>query len=555
MKRIAVIMFSATLILCSVFLITVFSADGDSLTYGSFTYQVDDNDEVTITKLDSGTTGTVIIPSSIEGKSVIALGNGAFSDCGLVTELRIPSSVKSIGNGALNGLTNIERIDYLGTLTQWCGVKLGNAGSVPFSITDSVYINGRIITEIGADDWQGLTSISDYAFDGCNTLSSVVLPDTLTSIGQFSFFGCDNLTSLNVAPGNTKYHSSGNCIIETESKILIKGISNSVIPDDGSVTAIGSTAFRACAGLTRIEIPEGVTEIKAGTYLWTISAYLSNGAFSGCPDLEEVVLPGTIETIGTGAFSNCKNLKNISLTNGIKKIGDSAFGNCIALTEITIPETVENIGRFILYGCASLETLHYNAKNAVLKAKTISVSILSTTKRVDWLYNCPALKTLVFGKNVEALPDYAFYNINTIETISLWNGIQTIGEKSFELCDSFSKVYFSGTPEEWFANYNRYFNSNAYIHEIYYVGGICCKSDELSNISVEFEYGTFGTPNDSELSLDVDSISANDPRFSAFKVNVDGEQYALYSIHMTDADNNDKQPVNDSKVTVKIPLP
>lgn len=555
MKRIAVIMFSATLILCSVFLITVFSADGDSLTYGSFTYQVTDG-EVTITKLDPGVSGTVIIPSSIEGKSVVALSNAAFSGCSLVTSLRIPSSVKTIGNGALSGLTNIERIDYQGTIAQWCGVELGNTGSVPFSITDSVYINGRIITEIGADDWQGLTSISNNAFYGCSTLVSVVLPDTLTSIGQFSFFKCDNLTSLAVAPGNAKYHSSGNCLIETESKTLIKGIRNSVIPDDGSVTAIASAAFRGCSGLTRIVIPEGVTAIKPGSSLYlTGSLYIANGAFSNCLDLEEVVLPGTIETIGDGAFSDCENLKTITLPNGTKTIGGSAFRNCTSLTEINIPETVEKIERRTFYGCTSLETMRYDAVNADLEAKTLQVTTPSSPYRVDWLYNCPALKTLVIGKNVETIPDYAFYNINTIDTISLWNGVQTIGEFSFEFCDSFSKVYFSGTPEEWLANYNRYFKSNSYIHDIYYIGGICCKSDELSNISVEFEYGTFGTPNDSELSLDVDSISANDPRFSAFKVNVDGEQYALYSIHMTDADNNDKQPVNDSKVTVKIPLP
>ncbi|MBR4451871.1 MAG: leucine-rich repeat protein [Clostridia bacterium] len=569
MKKTLSLLLALTVLLCTVPFI-IASADD----YGSFTYTVTD-DGAAITKLDQGVTGSVIIPSVIDNYPVTEIGDSAFSNCSLVTGLTVPASVVKIGSGAFLGLTGLQRFEYSGSFAQWSSIYFKDEGSVPFSKTDSVYIGGKVPGQISAQDWQGITEISGYAFYNCDTLTSVEFPESLYKIGTNSFYGCDgitsivipknvgvvtlgaftaasNLESLSVEPGNQAYHAAGNCLIETNQKILIFGIKTSVIPDDGSVEQISYRAFSWCSGLKSIDIPEGVRAISSFALIG--STPITFGAFSDCADLERVHLPSTLTTIGSGAFYNCKKLSEINIPDSVKTIENSAFMKCSSLTQATIPEGVTTIGRFAFRDCSALETLDFNAVNVSSFKPGTVMSLKPSGTFADWLAGCTSLTDLVIGENVEIIPEKAFYNINSIRTITLHNSVQ-IGKDAFKKCDKFSRINFYGTPEEWALNYNTSFTSTAYIHDIYYLGGLCTKTDDASNVTVQYIYGTFGTPNDGDLSLNVEDIEENDARFSAFKAYIDGAQVALYEIHMKNADNENVQPLDENKVTVKIPLP
>ena len=86
------------------------------------------------------------------------------------------------------------------------------------------------------------------------------------NIGEGLFAGCNSLQNVTVSDDNPTYHSSGNCIIETESKTLVAGCMSSVIPNDGSVTSIGPKAFANCTELTSIIIPACITSIGEGAF-------------------------------------------------------------------------------------------------------------------------------------------------------------------------------------------------------------------------------------------------------------------------------------------------
>ena len=141
----------------------------------------------------------------------------------------------------------------------------------------------------------GVTSIGESAFKDYRGLKSVTIPAGVTSIGDDAFEGCTGLTNITVQPGNTVYHSAGNCLIRTQSKTLIMGCQTSVIPTDGSVRSIGEGAFSGCTGLTSITIPDSVTSI-------------GYGAFFECWNLTSVTIPNSMTMIARLAFKGCNSL-------------------------------------------------------------------------------------------------------------------------------------------------------------------------------------------------------------------------------------------------------
>lgn len=129
---------------------------------------------------------------------------------------------------------------------------------------------------------------------------NLVFPEDMTDIADefyMSLGETDDIETIEVEEGNPFYHSAGNCLIETDTKTLVLGCKNSVIPDDGSVTKIGKCAFNGCQALKRIEIPNCVTELGYMAFAYT--------------GLEEVVVPEHLEEIAPHSFSLNRYLEKI----------------------------------------------------------------------------------------------------------------------------------------------------------------------------------------------------------------------------------------------------
>ena len=375
--------------------------------------------------------GTMPSNTSIVIKDgTIVIADEAFYNCTGLTSITIPDSVTSIGNSAFYN-------------TAWYNNQpngLVYAGKVAYKYKGTMPSNTSIVLK------EGTLGITAYAFYNCSGLTSITIPDGVTSIGYQAFYNCSGLTSVSVGVGNTRYHSSGNCLIETASKTLILGCKTSVIPTDGSVTSIGAQAFYNCIGLTSITIPDSVTSIgdhafSGCTSLTSVTigngvTSIGNSAFSGCSGLTSVTIGNGVTSIGYRAFFGCSGLTSITIPDGVTSIGYQAFYNCSGLTSVTIPNSVTSIDYQAFYGCSGLKTVFYAGTEEQWKAISIDLDNSSLTSATR-IYNSDGIeRTYSFVTNCEQSVDSV--------TATYLTSLPTLTRDGYHFCGWYDNETFEG---------------------------------------------------------------------------------------------------------------
>jgi hypothetical protein len=241
--------------------------------------------------------------------------------------------------------------------------------TIPNSVTtigNYAFMNCQGLTSITIPN--SVTGIGNNVFWHCSSLTSITIPNSVTTIGYSAFSNCSGLTSIIVEDANSTYDSRENCnaIIETTTNTLIAGCQNTIIPN--SVTSIGNTAFYCCSSLTSVTIPDSITTI-------------GYSAFAYCSGLTSITIPNSVTSIGNTAFAYCSGLTSITIPNSVTSIEGYAFSGCSSVTSITIPNSVTSIGEDAFYDCSDLNSITYEGTQEQWNA---------VSKGSDWNYNVPA---------------------------------------------------------------------------------------------------------------------------------------------------------------------
>ncbi len=276
-----------------------------------------------------------------------------------------------------------------------------------------------------------VTSIGESAFCGCNSLTSITIPNSVTSIGESAFYGCNSLTSI-------------------------------TIPN--SVTSIGKSAFRGCNSLTSITIPNSVTSI-------------GESAFYGCKSLTSITIPNGVTSISMSTFCGCESLTSITIPNSVTSISKYAFSGVESKKVIWLPNTppsgyssVRSKQHYVAneqYDSLSSVTV-YPFLSSMFEADGVKYVPVSPSERtcdaIDCVYDTTATNVKIGNavsylgidmkvniiqpylcdnndniKSIEInsegdIPKYAFYSCDSVKSISV--NAKIIGESAFSNCNA-----------------------------------------------------------------------------------------------------------------------
>lgn len=264
----------------------------------------------------------------------------------------------------------------------------------------------------------GVQTLGVGVFRKCTSLSSITFPSSLIEIGR-AYFDLENLKHLKVEKGNSKYDSRDNCnaIIETSTNKLILGSANTIIPH--SVRIIGEDAFSHRNSLTSIVLPNGITEIQLF-------------AFSNT-NITTITIPSSIRRIGYGAFNDCEGLKKVIVTDIAAWCSiefDDPYSNPLyyarhlyygeaAITNLIIPDGVEKIGANAFRNCidivsvtipSSVQTIGEDAFEGCKNLTSIEIPNSVTSIECGAFASCRRLETVVIPKSVKVIGSLCFYN-------------------------------------------------------------------------------------------------------------------------------------------------
>ncbi len=336
----------------------------------------------------NGTERDLIIPDTFDGHLVTRIGEEAFDVRHVrIRSVVVPEGVVSIGARAFETCDDLVEIQLPDTLIE----------------------------------------IGDQAFRHCwCSLKSITIPDSVTVIGSNPFVECYKLTEICISPNHPRFSLIDGALFDKEEQRLIyypaARTGHYRIPE-GTRIIDGYAFFRSCLG--SVTIPDSVETI--GEYSFAYS------------DLADVVIPGSVAEISEGAFELNRSLKTAVLENGVRVIDDFAFYSCSDLTEIIMPEGMEAIGSYAFFACVQLARI--SIPDSVADLGDNPFTSCFALNQVDLSPEHPFLVIMnhcLISRKDDRL--VCFLCTDGADSCIIPEGVRTIGERAFLVCRGLKSV-------------------------------------------------------------------------------------------------------------------
>ena len=340
---------------------------------------------------------------------------------------------------------------------------------------------------------EGVTSISQHAFEDCINVTSISIPDSMRELNAYCFLACKSMKSITIPQSVTRI---GNGVFDACEKLTdiyyggtdaswknittdFTGLGDNVkIHSTGVFTGkcgdnltwtIGNDEVLTISGTGRI--PDYNTSYgEKNTAPWYGYAYqikkvvlgsgvqnIGNNAFAGCYGMTDITIPDGVTSIGDSAFDGCSALTEISIPGTVSSIGDSAFYGCSALTEISIPGTVSSIGDSVFSGCSALteisipDTVSSIGDSAFSRCSALTeISIPSTVSSIgSYAFSGCALREVEIPQGITSIQTRTFQYCTQLTKITIPDSVTSVEICAFDNCPVLKTVYYGGTEAQW----------------------------------------------------------------------------------------------------------
>ena len=424
---------------------------------------------------------------------VVEVGQGAFSDLPHLVSVRLPDTIRVIGSCAFQNCPLLEEVCLPRNLLEVRGafaqtprlsrILLDKAS--PLRLEGALLLHGDTLLRVFASMLgkphlqlpDGVRHIAGGALAGCASLERVELPEGLESIGGGAFSGCTGLAEIHIP--KTVQRIGGAAFAGAAR------LDELVLPD--AVEEVGEWCCDGCVSLRGVNLP-GRLRCPANAFPASCewrrrnSVSLAEGsagggecreilpyAFAESSALVDLVLPETVERIGTGAFQRCPNVRSIRLPRSLKLIERNAFAFLPKLEEIEIPEGIAEIPQGCFWNCvslrrvrlpSSLRTINRYAFRDCTMLEELELPEGLTTLVSGAFFGCRRLRCVAFPDSLTVLGsgDFltpagkfpgTFEGCESLVEARLPDGLKFMGDHSFSSCTGMSRVRLPMNLECW----------------------------------------------------------------------------------------------------------
>ena len=396
---------------------------------------------------------------SIDISGLRVTGKGVFKGCTKLSEVKT-SEFTAIGKEMFQNCTSLVGFVYKGTyLSEGAFNGCSNLASFRFSPSGEFLgigenaLAGTSITNIVLPD--GEYAVAENAFSGCKKLVSVALgTKTVLKEGKGSpFTGCDSFVNF-VADGNSAYNVADGVLYSKDGKTLVAApTAKTGIAIPATVKNIASGAL-ASTKLTEIDL-SGIEKIGeyalAGSTVRSVKlgavTEIPAGLFRSCRQLVSVEGLEKVVNVGEYAFMYSA-ISAVELPNA-EKIGGYAFKDCKKLVSVKADE-VNEIGKYAFEGSA-VKSVNFACatvlgERAFANTSSLAEATLGGVSQMgEYLFVSSSVKNVTFGAGTTFVSAYAFFGLKNLETITLPNGVERIGDFAFSGAEKLASINLTGT--------------------------------------------------------------------------------------------------------------